>query len=164
MLASNPKGFLDKIKRICANFLWKGSLDYKGAHLACWDLLTQPKKFGGWGLKNLHQLRKLLEAKYFREVISKNSPWCKTIQQKYICPKSIMKWIRSPRETPFSSSNHWKALTSAFSIIGDHLAWKVSTGSQVRTGSGAYLGCSHSIFLPPEIITHLQSRGLCFSG
>ena len=60
MLASIPKGVLGKLKRICANYLWKGSIEYKGAHLACWDLLTRSMKFGAWGIKNLNKFGRSL--------------------------------------------------------------------------------------------------------
>ena len=47
ILADIPKGILIKIKKTCASYLWKGSLEYKGAHLAHWSLLAKRKIFGG---------------------------------------------------------------------------------------------------------------------
>ena len=39
--------------------------------------------------------------------------------------------------------------------------WKVSDGYEVRIGSNSMLGCDQNIFLPQEIIDHLQLMGLC---
>jgi hypothetical protein len=33
LLAHIPKGILDRIKKVCFNYLWKGNCDYKGSHL-----------------------------------------------------------------------------------------------------------------------------------
>jgi hypothetical protein len=47
-----PKSILQGIRKICYNYLWKGSLEYKGLHLVNWCSLSKPKQPGGWGLKD----------------------------------------------------------------------------------------------------------------
>jgi hypothetical protein len=48
-LAHIPKGVLERIRKCCFNFLWKGSSEYKGSHLARWKLIATPKSQGGLG-------------------------------------------------------------------------------------------------------------------
>jgi hypothetical protein len=52
-------------------------------------------------------------------------------------------------------------MTLAFPVIGSYLAWRVGDGSQVRVGVDAIMGCGRDIFLPDEIIQHLQVIGRC---
>jgi hypothetical protein len=52
-------------------------------------------------------------------------------------------------------------MTLAFPVIGSYLAWRVGNGSQVRVGEDAIMGCGRDIFLPDEIIQHLQVIGRC---
>jgi hypothetical protein len=46
-LAHIPEGILEKVKKCCFDYLWKGCNDYKGSHLASWKLIVTPKKLGG---------------------------------------------------------------------------------------------------------------------
>ena len=45
-LASIPKGVLNKINQICANYNYNGNMEYKGAHWARWGFISKPKKNG----------------------------------------------------------------------------------------------------------------------
>jgi len=72
-----------------------------------------------------------------------------------------MEWIRTEHKSIQNVSNNEKAMTQVFPMIGQHLAWLVGNGSQVRVGSDAITGCRHNIFLPATLVTHLQELGLC---
>jgi hypothetical protein len=46
-LAHIPKGILEKIRKVCFNFLWKSSCEFKGTHWVRWKKLAVPKYLGG---------------------------------------------------------------------------------------------------------------------
>lgn len=52
-LFSLPAAIIRKLSALSANFLWGGRSHYSKLHLANLDLISKPKKSGGWGL--LHQ-------------------------------------------------------------------------------------------------------------
>eukprot|EP01018_Ginkgo_biloba_P002298 Gb_28324 [translate_table: standard] len=117
-IAHIPKGILEKIRKCCFNYLWKGSSKFKGSYLAKLQLIASPKGLGGWGLKNIHLFRQSLAAKSLWLLISKESLWRRIIIQKYIAPNSLIDWIRMERKSIHNVSNQWKAMTLAFLVIG----------------------------------------------
>jgi hypothetical protein len=40
------KGILERIRKCCFNYLWKGRCEYKGSHIATWRVIETPKKQG----------------------------------------------------------------------------------------------------------------------
>ena len=57
------------------------------------------------------------------------------------------------------ASNNWKSLTSAFSFLAPHLAWKVSNGRSVQIGCDSVLGIPREFRLPIDIVRNFQSIG-----
>lgn len=51
-----PKGTCDQIDKIIHTFVWGGCDDKKKVHLVNWGTLCRPKKKGGLGLKNMHDI------------------------------------------------------------------------------------------------------------
>jgi len=62
-LAHIPKGVLEKIRKTCLKFPWKGGNGNVGFHLAKWQTIAKPKEEGDWGLKHDHVFGKPLAAK-----------------------------------------------------------------------------------------------------
>jgi len=54
---------LEKIWKLCFNYLWRGSGEYMGLHLTNWKSISLPKKWGAWGLKDVHFFGKSLAAR-----------------------------------------------------------------------------------------------------
>jgi len=122
LLAHIPKGVLEKIRRICFDFLWRGKNDRIGFHLEKWQLLTKPK-LGGWGLKKIFSFGRSSVAKSLWNLISKEGLWKKILVQKYLAPDSLLDLTQNLVKNHKNASNHWKALVLDFPIIGNHLAW-----------------------------------------
>ena len=62
-LAQIPKGILEKARRICFRFLWRGKQEAQVTPWVRWGKIAVPKGFGGWGLKKNFLFAKSLEAK-----------------------------------------------------------------------------------------------------
>jgi hypothetical protein len=59
-----PQGMCDDLDKTVTRFIWKGTGD-TGIHLVCWNKITQPRRFGGLGvriarLQNVSLLGKLV--------------------------------------------------------------------------------------------------------
>jgi hypothetical protein len=52
-LAHIPSTVLNRIRQLVFSFLWSGSKQKQSYHLCRWETLTRPKKYGGWGLRNI---------------------------------------------------------------------------------------------------------------
>jgi hypothetical protein len=51
LLAYIPKGILVKIRKICFNYLWKGSGEYQESHLVSWKVLISTQMVQWLGFK-----------------------------------------------------------------------------------------------------------------
>jgi hypothetical protein len=60
-LAHIPKRILEKIRKVCFNYLWKGK-SFK-ALIARWKLISISKETWGWGLKDIHLFGRSLATK-----------------------------------------------------------------------------------------------------
>jgi hypothetical protein len=147
-LAWIPKGVLEKIRRICARFIWSGTGDKYTQPWEKWESIAMPKALGGWGLKNIFLFSKALAAKACWRLISVSSLWSLVVSQKYISPASIEDWIRTPNKSATNGSIIWKAMISSFSVVGDSLAWRVGKGNHLRIGVDPWPGCGNSHILP----------------
>jgi hypothetical protein len=82
-LETIPYTVLNNLRKIMFNFLWKGNNETKHYHLCKWELLTLPKKFGGWGLRNLFDFNKALAANSLWRVLMCDGIWHKVVIDKY---------------------------------------------------------------------------------
>ena len=115
-----PKGILEKIRKLCFSFLWRGSQAKKTMPWVRWERLALPKALGGWGLKNIFNFSKDLATK---------------VWNKYIAPMYLLDWIRNPgRRGRCSYSCIWKAIMASINVICTRLAWMVGNGQYFRIG------------------------------
>lgn len=133
---------MEKIKKLCANFLWLGKKN-NGFHLAKWNLLTKSKSLGGWGLKDIKTFSKALVAKsLWRCCIQDSRIWVKIVRAKYLKNYSAYEWICMTDNNIKSYSNIWKAFSKARSIIKKKTGWKVDNGNQIKFDQDIWLNVS----------------------
>jgi hypothetical protein len=99
-----------------------------------------PKNLGGWGLKYIWIFVKALAAKYLWVFLTKDSLLRRILVDKYVSPGTILNWICRRKKSRVNVSKQWWALTLAFLLIGNFLAWKVGSGSLVRIEQDVILG------------------------
>jgi len=161
-LAWIPKGTLEKIRRLCFNYLWKGNKEGRKLPWVSWKRIAIPKAMGGWGLKNLFTFSKALAGKVVWRLISTTSLWTRVLHKKYISPMTIMDWIRWDSKHSRGGSIIWKALIQSFGVIGSGLAWRVGNGHQFMIGRDSWAGSGEAHFLSEQLRLSLQREGLTF--
>jgi hypothetical protein len=124
----DSKRILEKLRKMCFQFLWQGHKDKKFLPWVHWERIAMPKSLGGWGLKNIFTFSKALAEKCSWRLIKTNSLWTQVVHQKYIAPLSILEWIHIPSKTSSGASIIWKALIKAFDLVGNGLVWRVGSG------------------------------------
>lgn len=157
-----PKGVLEKIRRICSKFLWAGNKESSTLPWVAWEKVARPKDLGGWEIKSLPDFRLSLAAKSGWRLIKMENLWTRTVKIKYIDPAPLEEWIRNPNKPQKNASAIWKATLESFKVIEQGLAWKIGNGVRVKIGKDPWVGCNDNFALPPDLIQHLDRRGLRF--
>jgi len=62
-LAWIPRNILAQLQQLCSRYLWNDHQDKKTFAWVKWNKITLPKKWGGWGLKDLPLSAQALAAK-----------------------------------------------------------------------------------------------------
>jgi hypothetical protein len=73
------RSVLCKIRKMMFHFLWNGHNDSQHYHLCRWDILSRPKKFGGWGFRNLGFFNLALNANTLWRVLTQEGIWHRVI-------------------------------------------------------------------------------------
>ncbi|KAJ6854078.1 uncharacterized protein M6B38_100930 [Iris pallida] len=73
-----PDKVIQKIEKLCANFLWRG-----GLHTIGWEELARPVEEGGVGIRALHTLREVALYKMAWQLIEGDSLWAQWTINRY---------------------------------------------------------------------------------
>eukprot|EP00253_Pinus_taeda_P004035 PITA_04035 len=133
-LAWIPRHTLAQLQQICNRYLWAGSQDKRIFTWIGWQKIAIPKKWGGWGLKDLPLFAQALAAKMSWALLTSQNLWTRLSYHKYIWPLDTMDWIRLPTWNRTGASSFWKAVIHSMPMIRDNLAWRIRDGAQARIG------------------------------
>jgi hypothetical protein len=86
-LAKIPRYILDKIRQRLFSIFWTGNTDKGGINLVKWENIANPKKYGGWGFKNILLFGKALAAKILWRSLVVPSIWKDIVKEKYLKKK-----------------------------------------------------------------------------
>ena len=59
-----PAGVIEALEKLMRHFLWSGSHGENKMHWVSWELVTTPKRLGGWGVMRLSEMNIALLAKW----------------------------------------------------------------------------------------------------
>jgi hypothetical protein len=147
-----PNTVLNNLRRIMFNFIWKGNNDTRYFHLCKWESLTLPKKFGGWGLRNLFDFNKDLVENSLWRVLRYEGIWNKVIIDKYLPHTTVKNWFRSPSFFYNTTSRFWRGLMKAIHLITHWLSWSPGSGHLIEIGRDNILAMREKSFLSSYLI------------
>eukprot|EP00253_Pinus_taeda_P004952 PITA_04952 len=159
-LAWIPRHTLARMQQICNRYLWAGSQDKKIFAWIGWQKIAIPKKWGGWGLKQLPLFAQALAAKMSWAVITSQNLWTRISYHKYIWPLDIMDWIRLPSWNSSGTSSIWKAIIYSMPMIRDNLAWRIRNGTLARIGIDPWVGSGGRHQLPQDLVEYLLTPNI----
>jgi hypothetical protein len=64
----------------------------------------------------------------------------------------MKEWIQNLNKNVANGSSMWKALVSAFFIVGNFLAWRIGNGTKVKLGVDPWIGRKGVFRLSSELI------------
>eukprot|EP00253_Pinus_taeda_P003262 PITA_03262 len=159
-LAWIPRGILNRLQKICARFLWKGHHTGKQFAWVRWATIAKPKRWDGWGIKNLDLFAKALAAKLGWSLLTTDSLWSHVAQAKYIKPLHLMDWFCLQHIPGRNTSNIWKAVLHSLPLLREGITWRIKDGNCMRIGVDPWVGSGNLHRLPEGLLIHLHSRGI----
>jgi len=129
-------------------------------HLVRLDLLTRPKKQGGWGLLDLKLFGTALLCKTLWRGIFGTSPWSDIIRQKYQLGRDIEFWFRLHSIGLQHGFAIWLSFRRIQHYFLSNLKWQIHSGRKVLMGIDSFAGFRGLSSVPSSIIFHLHRAGL----
>jgi hypothetical protein len=118
-----PQGMCDDLDRTVRRFIWKGSGD-TGMHLVGWDKITQPRRYGGLGVRVARLQNASLLGKLVWEILnSLGKLWVKLFMDKYLKGRSIF------NVSAAGGSCVWNSLGKALHMLKDGFTFKMGDGN-----------------------------------
>ena len=131
-----PNEVLSRITKICRNFLWGGTPEYKKAPYISWHRTCLNKTQGGIGIKDFEAWNKAINAKLVWAIARKKDLlWVKWVHGRYLKKKEW--WDYHP---PADCSWYWKKLCFIKELFKEGVtnreAWDWQGQSQYRVQQG----------------------------
>ena len=118
----------DELNSLCAKFWWGQIGNEKKIHWKSWDCLTQPKKEGGMGFRDLRYFNLAMLAKQgWRLLKNHESLMFKCFKARYFPRYNFLHAKDSP-----NSSFVWKSMVSALPILKSGCCWRVGNGESIE--------------------------------
>ena len=155
-LAPIPVCILHKLRSITFAFLWGSSGNNHRFHLASWLDLSWPKKYEGWGIKNLHWFNIALCLKNLWRVLFSDSLWHRVLTAKYLKQGSMVSWLRGKKFSTRDVSAIWRGFIQTIPWMGRHLAWQVGNGNYILIDIDPVIGTSTSDLFPDGLRSYLE--------
>jgi hypothetical protein len=117
-----PQGMCDDLDITVRRFIWKGTGD-SGMHLVGWNKISQPRRFGGLGVRIARFQNVSLLGKLIWEVL--NNPdklWVRLMSEKYLKGRSIFKVAVT------GGSATWNSINKTLHMLKDGFSVKIGDG------------------------------------
>jgi len=123
-----PKRCIDEMQRIQRSFVWGDTDTTRRHHAISWDIVTQPKCYGGLGLRKLDIMNKACIMKLCWGVFSvEKSLWSEILRGKYQrnCDLIVGMIARN------SDSSLWKNMVKFWPDIITNCFWSIGNGQNI---------------------------------
>jgi hypothetical protein len=118
-----PQGMCDDLDRIVRRFIWKGTGD-TGMHLVGWNKITQPRRYGGLGVRIARFQNVSLLGKLVWEILhSPTKLWVNIIKEKYLKGRFIL------NTSIAGGSVIWNSILKVVYMLRDGFTLKIGDGS-----------------------------------
>jgi ribonuclease HI len=117
-----PQSVCDDLDKSVRRFIWKGTGD-TGMHMVNWKKITQPRKFGGLGVRCARSQNVALLGKLIWEILqSPDKLWVSLFRDRYLQGKLPF------NTTVTGGSVIWNAVAKALHILKDGFTLKIGDG------------------------------------
>ena len=143
-----PVKLCNELSAMCARFWWGQVENERKIHWKSWGVLSQAKKDGGMGFRDLRAFNLALLAKQgWRLMQSHDSLLYQCFKYRYFPRCNFLEASDSP-----NSSFVWKSLMAAMPILKQGCCWRVGDGSSIRVMEDRWIinYPTNKVLHPPE--------------
>jgi hypothetical protein len=157
-----PRSVLSKIRKLIFDFLWNEHQDKHRFHLCSWEVISRPKRNGGWGIRNLNLFNLALISVTLWCILTQKSLWHSVIRDKYLHSSSLSNWLRRPLHCTSAASRIWLSLLRALPVILHWITWNPGNETLIKIGCDRILGMGTKSFLSEELLTALSLNQITY--
>ena len=123
-----PTKLCDELNALCAKFWWGQVGEERKIYWKSWSVLTQAKKVGGMGFRDLRPFSLAMLAKQgWRFLLNQESLVYRCFKARYFPRCSFLDAVDSP-----NSSYVWKSILVGQLVLKKGICWRVSDGASIR--------------------------------
>ncbi|BBN67603.1 Polynucleotidyl transferase, ribonuclease H-like superfamily protein [Prunus dulcis] len=111
------------------DFLWGYTGEKTKIHLVNWDIVCQPKSFGGLGIKKTHCMNQALLAKTGWKIVQKD-------QDRSLLAAPNLKFL--------NCSSTWRGILFGSQIVSKGFKWRVGNGDKILFWKDNWAGFNHT--------------------
>jgi hypothetical protein len=157
-----PKFVIAQIRKLCFKFLWSGNLSSSHIHLCSWEVLSRPKSFGGWGIRDLNLFNFAMLANTLWNTLFREGIWHNIVLDKYLKHQDVTKWFRSAKFEQSTHSRIWRNLLKTVNVINHWHSWLPGKGNKINIGKDFILGLRENSLLSQNLLDFLINRDIKF--
>eukprot|EP00253_Pinus_taeda_P025540 PITA_25540 len=157
---SLPASIILKINRLLANFIWSGSSNPFKIHLAKLEMISLPKKYGGWGLLDMQSFGRALLCKSLTRALFRDGLWSSAIRKKYMQDKDLIYWYWRGSIGISHGSAIWLSLRKVQQYFIRRLRWNLFSGEHVFIGIDPIIDDRELACFSNNLISFLHRQGL----
>jgi ribonuclease HI len=118
-----PQSMCDDLDKTVRRFIWKGTGD-SGMHLVGWNKITQPRRFGGLGVRIARLQNVSLLGKLVWEILhSPSKLWVNIVKEKYLKGRLIF------NASVTGGSAVWNSVVKALNMLQYGFKFKIGDGN-----------------------------------
>jgi len=143
-----PMRLCDELNSLCARFWWGQIGEERKIHWKSWSALTQSKKVGSMGFRDLRSFNIAMLAKQgWRLLQNQESLVYRCFKARYFPRCSFLEAVDSPH-----SSYVWKRIMAGQNVLKRGSCWMVADGSSISPLRDKWIPNhpSNKVFFPPN--------------
>jgi hypothetical protein len=142
------------------SFLWSRCKKKQSYHLCRLETLARPKKYGGWGLRNIFSFYRVLTTNTLWRAFMKNGIWHRVIKDKYLPHGTVTRWLRSTLIATTQGSQTWRNLLKYLHLVLHWLAWSMRSRHSIILGKDLILGMGKYSILSEDLVVSLNQKNV----
>jgi len=157
-IESVSRSIINNIRKVIFHYLWNGCNDSCQFHLYRWDMLSRPKRNGGWGFLNLYHFNLALNVVTLWRLLNQQSIWHQVIFDKYLHNNTLFYWLRQPTHNLHVVSRIWASLVRSLHALNHWISWNPWAGKHISIGIDKILGMGEASILSLELVEVLNLK------
>lgn len=122
------KGFCEKYEKMIHDFWWGDEEGHRKVHWMSWECMTQPKRAGGIGFRDMHLFNIALLAKQGWRLLQNPDSLCaRVLKSKYYLHGNLLDTVFASDASPV-----WRGIEAGLELLKKGIIWRVGDGKSIQ--------------------------------